>query len=121
MAPSWEPEFGHRSFRVDDRTPKSGFFLVLAPLTDNVGDVVITLFGLLDERSLFGLLDFDILVARGCVALLALSFSIGVFERHQLNVGVFRHLRLGFLGRRACSGGSGCRGSSDRGGFAATA
>jgi hypothetical protein len=62
---------GRPSLEVNDRIPKSGFFLVLAAFTDDVGDVVITLFGLFDERSLFGLLDFDIVVARGGIALLA--------------------------------------------------
>src|SRR5207248_7294465 len=101
MAPSWELEFGHPVFRVDDRVPKSGFFLVLAAFTDDVGDVVIALFGLLDERRLFGLLDLDIVLAfRGGLALLARGLGVGVFERHELNVGVLRRLRLGFLGWR---------------------
>src|SRR5258708_32785589 len=108
MAPSWELEFGHPVFRVEDRVPKSGFFFVLAAFTDDVGDVVVTLFGLLDERRLFGLLDLDIVLAfRGGLALLARGLSIGVFERHQLDVGVFRRLGLGFLGRCAGRGGSG--------------
>ena len=96
---------------VEPRFLKSGFLFVLAAFADDVGDVVVALFLLLDERRLFGLLDLDVVVAFGgfAVGLLARGLGVGVLERNQLDVG---GLRLGGLGSSACRGGrssrSGC-------------
>ena len=65
----------------------SRLLLVLAAFADDVGDVVVALFLLLDERRLFGLLDLDIVVSGGRgFALLALGLGVGVLQRDEFGV-----------------------------------
>ena len=72
---------GHRSrSRADERIPKSGFLFVLRTVADDVGDIVVALFLLLNERSFLGLLDLDVVVALcafGGLGLRALRLGVG--------------------------------------------
>src|SRR5829696_6593474 len=80
---------------------------VLAALADDVGDVLVTLFGFFDEGvERLVALDLDVFALRGlalsCGLGAATGLRVSVFERNQLRIRGLGCLGLGLLGRRAC-------------------
>src|SRR5262245_27450845 len=88
------------------------FLFVVRGVSDQIGDIVIAFFVLFDERSLFGLLHLDIVIAlvafSGGLLAAAGLLGIGVLQGHELDVGCLGLVFLR-LGARSSSGGSGCR------------
>src|SRR5262245_59126404 len=108
MAPSRDADVGNvrasayiRPSGYPPGRPVSRLFVVLT-LADDIGDVVVGLFLLLDKGGVIeALIDLDIVLgAFGRLrALLALRLGVSILERHELSVLGLRHDGL-FLTRR---------------------
>src|ERR1700710_540043 len=85
----------------------SALLFGLRAVADDVGDVIVAVFRLFDERSPFGLLHFQFVVD---ISLLASArLGVGILERHQFVVLVFLRVGvgLGLVARGRRSGGCG--------------